>query len=109
MHAAQATLKHYSSGEGLSPRRFGATLDRLLTRIFGCWHTEMGRPLTHGSETYRACLGCGASRRFDTTRWEMVGDYYYRRAAPLDLYSATTSRAAARRFEKRASLMQVAA
>lgn len=50
---------------------------RWLTRLLGCWHLEMGLPLTQGAETYRACTGCGARRRFDPSNWRMTGSYYY--------------------------------
>jgi len=48
-----------------------------LTRAFGCWHLQMGRPMTWAGETYRACLDCGARRRFDPERWLMYGPYYF--------------------------------
>lgn len=50
---------------------------RVVARVFRCWHLKMSRPLTLDGETYRACLACGARRRFDTARWETVGRYYY--------------------------------
>src|ERR1051326_6655565 len=53
-----------------------AVVRRVITRLFGCWHWEMSRPFTRSSETYRVCLKCGARRRFDLERWEMVGPYY---------------------------------
>ena len=37
----------------------GKRLDYFLTRAFGCWHSNMGRPITAVGETYRACLDCG--------------------------------------------------
>ena len=48
-----------------------------VARVFGCWHWKMSRPFTRDGETYRACMECGARRRFDTERWETVGQYYY--------------------------------
>ena len=50
---------------------------RAAARIFGCWHRNMSRPFSRGNETYRACVACGARRRFDTKQWEMVGPFYY--------------------------------
>ena len=50
---------------------------RAVARIFGCWHVNMSRPFSRGNETYRACVSCGARRRFDLERWEMVGSFYY--------------------------------
>ena len=55
----------------------GKRLDYFLTRAFGCWHSNMGRPITTAGETYRACLACGARRRFDTESWTMHGSYYF--------------------------------
>ena len=49
----------------------------VTARIFGCWHINMSRPISRGSETYRSCVACGARRRFDLERWEMVGAFYY--------------------------------
>ena len=92
MQNAQATLSHYSNSKAVDLRGVGPILAEWLTRLFGCWHTEMSRPFTHHSETYRACLGCGARRQFDPVRWEMVGAYYYSKSSAGDLY----------RIEKRA-------
>ena len=50
---------------------------RAAARTFGCWHVNMSRPFSRGNETYRACVSCGARRRFDLERWEMVGSFYY--------------------------------
>ncbi|MGH9903059.1 MAG: hypothetical protein ACRD68_14730 [Pyrinomonadaceae bacterium] len=52
-----------------------------LSSVFGCRHAEMSRPVTSDGETYRACLGCGAHRRFDLKRWKSSGPFYYVRAA----------------------------
>jgi len=50
---------------------------RATARIFGCWHVKMSRPFSRGNETYRTCVACGARRRFDLEKWEMVGSFYY--------------------------------
>ena len=50
---------------------------RAAGRIFGCWHSNLSRPFSRGNETYRTCVACGARRRFDLERWEMVGSFYY--------------------------------
>lgn len=49
----------------------------LFTRIFGCHHASMGRPITAGRKTYRACVECGARRQFNTNTWQMEGPYYF--------------------------------
>ena len=50
---------------------------RATSRILGCWHVNMSRPFSRGNEAYRTCVACGARRRFDLERWEMVGSFYY--------------------------------
>ena len=50
---------------------------RVTARIFGCWHLNMSRPFSRGNESYRTCVACGARRRFDLERWELVGSFYY--------------------------------
>jgi hypothetical protein len=104
MQAVQSMLKDDARGVGFSlPRVVG----RGLRRVFGCWHTQMGRPQTQGAETYRACLGCGARRRFDPQSWEMRGEYYYHRPAPCELY--TIKAGAARVSKRRPALVKAAA
>jgi hypothetical protein len=78
MQAAQITLKQYGHGRAsTSSNGLTAQLSNWLTRVFGCWHTEMSRPFTQDGQSYRACLECGARRNFDPMKWEMVGAYYY--------------------------------
>ena len=76
MRAVDAAIEN----RGTSPAfldGLAARFSRSLVRLLGCWHTDMGRPITLGGETYRACLDCGARRRFDTDDWRMRGPYYY--------------------------------
>lgn len=73
--AAVVGRRDRSSYPDLAPAL--AKAGRAFARVFGCWHMNMSRPFTRGGETYRACMGCGARRRFDTGRWETVGPYYY--------------------------------
>lgn len=54
-----------------------AKAGKALAQLFRCWHRRLSRPFTRDGETYRACLACGARRRFDTDRWETVGEYYF--------------------------------
>jgi hypothetical protein len=77
--AQQITFNQYGHGRAAAtgPKGLTAQLSTWLTRVFGCWHTEMSRPFTRDGASYRACLECGAHRNFDTARWEMVGAYYY--------------------------------
>ena len=87
MQTAQATLNQHSNSRPLDLDGIGRMLSQWVTRVFGCWHTEMGRPVTHHGETYRACVDCGARRAFDPKRWELVGAYYYDRQSAADLYA----------------------
>lgn len=48
-----------------------------FTSIFGCWHKNMGIPLTSGNRTYRTCMICGACRNFDLKLWKNTGAFYY--------------------------------
>jgi hypothetical protein len=109
MQTAQAgTLSHHSQGRPVEDLRgVGRALARWLTRVFGCWHTDMSRPATHYKETYRVCLDCGARRRFDPVAWEMIGDYYYSEASAGDLYRLEKPRAQAQ--GKRARSLRLAA
>jgi hypothetical protein len=91
MQAAQITLKQYGQGRvRREPKGLTAQLSNWLTRVFGCWHSEMSRPFTRDGESYRACLDCGARRQFDSMKWEMVGAYYY--DAPKNQLASLTRR-----------------
>ncbi len=46
-------------------------------KLFGCWHKDLSRPFTTKRTTYRACLECGARRKFDTINFKTSGPYYY--------------------------------
>ena len=51
-------------------------LTYLASRIFSCWHLRLGRPITRGRESYRACLWCGMHRAFDPESWTTTGPFY---------------------------------
>lgn len=89
MQSAQAILSHHSNSRPVvKAAGFGGALATWLSRLFGCWHTDMSRPFTLRGVTARVCLDCGARRRFDTVRWQMVGAYYYDAASVAsDLYT----------------------
>lgn len=61
------------------PSRLSENIRRCgwLSRVFGCWHTELSRPFSSQGQTYRVCLGCGARREFDPRTWKMQGKFYY--------------------------------
>ena len=68
----------------------------LLFRAFGCWHSRLGRPISCEGKTYRACLACGARRRFDTKRWSCYGPYYFENSPDIDTDDRPERRVAAR-------------
>lgn len=49
----------------------------IFGKIFGCWHNKLTRPFTNRNGSYRACLNCGARRRFDPQTLKTVGSFYY--------------------------------
>lgn len=50
----------------------------LLASVFGCWHHRLTRPITAtNGESYRACLHCGAHRRFNPETLESSGTFYF--------------------------------
>ena len=57
-------------------RKAGDAVGYLAGRVFGCWHMNLSRPITHGRETYRACLRCGMRRSFDPVKWQSRGRFY---------------------------------
>jgi len=62
---------------------FFVRMESIVKRIFGCWHREMSLPFSRDHESYRACVACGARRRFDLERWTTVGSFYYPEASSL--------------------------
>ena len=56
-----------------------------ITRLLGCWHTDMSHPISIQGQTYRTCLDCGAQRKFNLEKWEMQGSFYYRVPAASQL------------------------
>lgn len=57
-------------------RVFGEKIG-IMGKIFGCWHKHLSRPFTNQKRSYRACLDCGAMKRFDTDTLKTVGPFYY--------------------------------
>jgi hypothetical protein len=86
MHAALATLEHYSSEQIRLPE-LHLGLGRWFTGLFGCAHREMSRPFSRHGETFRVCIGCGAHRQFDSKTWESSGPYYFKAANAADIRS----------------------
>lgn len=49
----------------------------VIGKIFGCWHKQLTRPFTNRNASYRACLNCGARKKFDTKTLRTTGPFYY--------------------------------
>ncbi len=49
----------------------------LMGKLFGCWHQSLSRPFTNRNASYRACLKCGARKKFDTKTLKTFGPFYY--------------------------------
>jgi hypothetical protein len=49
----------------------------VLGKVFGCWHKNLTRPFTMERESYRACVECGARRRFDAGTLRTFGSFHY--------------------------------
>jgi hypothetical protein len=49
---------------------FRETARRVIDRVLGCWQHDLSRPFTNGGRTYRVCLKCGVSRKFDPVSWK---------------------------------------
>ena len=45
--------------------------------MFGCWHPRLSRPFTHGRESYRSCLHCGARQKFNAAELKTTKRFYY--------------------------------
>jgi len=56
----------------------------LFGKVFGCWHKNLTRPLTIENFSYRACLHCGARKRFDAQNLKTFGSFHYPPAIPLE-------------------------
>jgi hypothetical protein len=50
-------------------------VERLLNGVLGCWQHDLSRPFTHKGRTYRVCVKCGMSRKFDTSSFKTYGRY----------------------------------
>ena len=57
-------------------RVFGEKIG-IMGKIFGCWHKQLSRPFTNQKSSYRACLHCGALKRFEPETLKTVGPFYY--------------------------------
>ena len=51
-------------------------LDYMISRVFGCWHLRLSRPITRGTESFQVCLRCGMHRAFDLENWKHTSRFY---------------------------------
>ncbi len=49
----------------------------LLTKFFGCGHSDLSRPFSKGRLGYRTCLRCGARKKFNPETLTTFGGFYY--------------------------------
>jgi len=87
-----------AQGARMDSSTITARIGGLLNRMFGCGHKNLSRPFSSQGQTYRACLGCGARRQFNTARWAMQGRFYYSQPSIRNLRvvgSMTTGKIAA--------------
>ncbi|MDQ3634943.1 MAG: hypothetical protein M3405_10625 [Acidobacteriota bacterium] len=75
----EAVLDQGIIAEAILNRTNGAFGSKIgvFGKIFGCWHKQMTRPFTNRNASYRACLNCGARKKFDTKTLKTFGPFYY--------------------------------
>lgn len=75
----QAVLEQNYIAEEIINRTDGSFGEKIgiFASFFGCWHQQLGRPITHGKESYRACLHCGARQKFDVVQMKTTKKFYY--------------------------------
>ena len=76
MQHTSTLLQPRTIGAGGSVKKFVESLERIVKRVFGCWHRNMSRPFTSEGQTYRVCLKCGMRRGFDLNNWRDYGPFY---------------------------------
>ena len=75
----QGVLDQNSIAAALINRTRGAFGEKigLMASMFGCWHKRLTRPISDKNSSYRACIDCGARKRFDTQDFRSLGPFYY--------------------------------
>ncbi len=75
----EAALDQGRIAEAILNRTNGAFGGKIgvFGKVFGCWHKQMTRPFTNRNASYRACLNCGARKKFDTKTLKTYGPFYY--------------------------------
>ena len=91
MHVGELTLTNQGMAE-INVTSGAGRFGDFVTRILGCWHTQMSRPFSHQGQAYRSCLKCGAQRKFNLGNWEMQGSFYYKQASARQSYPVAAVR-----------------
>lgn len=75
----QGILEQNTIAASLINRTRGSVGEKigLMASLFGCWHKRLTRPIADKNMSYRACLDCGARKRFDTEEFRTSGPFYY--------------------------------
>ncbi len=75
----EALLDQVSIAEAIINRTDGAFGQKigLVAKLFGCWHKDLSRPFTNRRASYRACLHCGARKKFDAKTLQTFGPFYH--------------------------------
>jgi len=75
----QGILEQNIIAASLINRTSGSFGDKIgiVASVFGCWHKRLTRPISDKNNAYRACLDCGARRKFDPYEFKTSGPFYY--------------------------------
>ena len=47
-----------------------------FSKLFGCHHQRLSKPVTTGNACYQYCSECGARRLYDTKTYKSYGEFY---------------------------------
>ena len=64
-----------NSGETLQTKDLGEK-QGFISKLFGCHHQRMSKPVTTGNNCYQYCAKCGARRLYDTKTFKSYGEFY---------------------------------
>lgn len=75
----EAILEQNRIAASIINRTRGSFGDKIgiVASLFGCWHKRLTRPISDKHMSYRACLDCGARKKFDTEEFRSFGPFYY--------------------------------
>ena len=75
----QGILEQNSIAASVINRTRGSFGEKIgfMASVFGCWHKRLTRPFTEKRVSYRACVDCGARKKFNTEEFRTVGPFYY--------------------------------